>query len=171
MTPAQEWEAELIERLNGFGWLAAPFGQAQIPEVMRPHLWKWMDAYGNPTLLRWTPDVIAVRPSPARPFVCLIDAKTESAANAEGPNYSVEINAVDAGLTIARDWHMPLYYVWRDGGVMTPHMVVNRWNRKMDGLGTAGSGTAFYLVAKKHALHVRDIFKPVAPEPDGTDGP
>ena len=69
-----------MERLRGRGWLAAPFGQAQIPEEMRPHLVRWMDDYGRTTLLRWTPDIIAVKRA-RDPFVCLVDAKTETGKN------------------------------------------------------------------------------------------
>lgn len=162
MGPALEWEQGLIERLRKRGWLAGPFGQAQIPDEMRPHLWRWLDDYGRSTLLRWTPDIIAVKPSSADPFVCLIDAKTESEKNQRSENYSVEINAVDAGLAIVRDWHMPLFYMWPDLGVLTPHIVANRWNRKMDGNGAGGSQTAYYLVAKRWAMKAADVFPAVA---------
>jgi hypothetical protein len=163
MAPAQQWETGLIVILQKRGWLAAPFGQAQIPEEMRPHLWRWMDDYGNSTLLRWTPDIIAVKPT-TKPFVCLVDAKTEGPRSKDSPNYSIEINAIDAGLAIVRNWHMPLFYVWPDGGVLTPAAVANRWARKLDGDGAKGSQTAFYLVAKRWAMHVRDVFPCV---PDG----
>jgi len=161
--PAMAWENQLIEKLRDRGWLAAPFGQAQVPTEMRPHLARWLDDYGHATLLRWTPDIIAVKPT-AKPSVCLIDAKTENDGNAASPNYSVEINAVDAGLTIVRDWHMPLFYVWEDGGVLSPQGVVNRWNRKLDGAGSAGSGTAFYLVAKRWARPFPEMFSAVESE-------
>lgn len=157
MGPAALWEKELIEILQGRGWLAAPFGQAQVPQDMRSHLRRWRDNYGRPTLLRWTPDIIAVKPD-ADPFVCLIDAKTESEKNRDSDNYSVEVNAVDAGLAIVRDWHTPLFYVWKDAGVLTPQSVSNRWNRKLDGAGTQGSETAFYLVAKRWADKASNIF-------------
>lgn len=155
--PAEQWENELIVKLRDRGWLSGPFGQAQIPEEMRPHLARWLDDYGRTTLLRWTPDIIAVRPT-TKPFVCLIDAKTESTKNQGGLNYSIEINAVDAGHAIVRDWHMPLFYVWPDGGVLTPDVVTNRWNRKLDGDGAGGSQTAYYLVAKRWAKRVTDVF-------------
>jgi hypothetical protein len=158
--PAQKWENRLLEILRERGWLAAPFGQAQVPTEMRPHLVRWLDDYGNTTLLRWTPDIIAVKPT-AKPFVCLIDAKTESESNRDSPNYSIEINAVEAGLTIARDWHMPLFYFWPDGGVLTPQTVVNRWSKKLDGTGSNGSGTAYYLVARRHARREEEIFSAV----------
>ena len=144
-------------KLRKRGWLAAPFGQAQIPEEMRPHLARWIDDYGRATLLRWTPDIIAVKPV-REPFVCLVDAKTESGKNQNSENYSVEINAVDAGRVIVRDWHMPLFYVWPDGGVLTPDIVTNRWNRKFDGNGAGGSQTAYYLIAKRWALRSSDTF-------------
>jgi len=158
--PGQQWENDLIGKLTERGWLAAQFGQAMIPEAMRPHLWRWLDDYGHSTLLRWTPDIIAVRPT-REPFACLVDAKTESEKNRDSKNYSVEINAVDAGMAIVRDWHMPLFYVWPDGGVLTPAVVVNRWNRKLDGDGADGSQTAFYLVAKRWARKVSDTFPTV----------
>ena len=158
--PARQWEDELIGKFRNRGWLAAPFGQAQIPEEMRPHLWQWADDYGRPTLLRWTPDIIAVRPTP-QPFVCLVDAKTENARNQGSDNYSVEVRAVDAGLAIIRDWHMPVYYVWSDFGVLTPDAVLNRHGRRMDGDKADGSQTAYFLVAKRWALKAYDVFPPV----------
>lgn len=157
MEPAAQWESKLIDILRQRGWLAAPFGQAQIPAEFRPHLARWLDDYGHSTLLRWTPDIIAVRPA-EKPFVCLIDAKTENERNRDSANYAVEINAVDAGLAIVRSWHMPLFYAWPDGGVLTPEVVLNRWNRKLDGTGTSGSGTAFYLVAKRLARRQSEVF-------------
>lgn len=159
--PAYHWEAQLVTMLQGVGWLAAPFGQQQIPSEIREWLPRCKDDYGRPPLLRWTPDIIAVRPSNP-PFACLIDAKTESKTNQTGPNYSVEINAVDAGLAIVRDWYVPLFYVWPDFGVMTPQIVLNRWSRKLDGDGAQGSGTAFYLVAKKWRLSISDVFPPLS---------
>lgn len=157
MAAARPWEIELLEKLQERRWLAAQFGQAQIPEEMRPHLARWLDDYGRTALLRWTPDIIAVRPTEP-PFVCLIDAKTESEKNQGSDNYSVEVNAVDAGRVIVRDWHVPLFYVWPDGGVLTPDLVINRWNRKLDGNGSNGSETAYYLVAKRWAMRVNKIF-------------
>lgn len=156
--PAQAWESQLLDHLRNRGWLAEPFGQAQIPEPMRPHLHRWADEYGRPTLLRWTPDIIAVRPT-ARPFVCLIDAKTETEKHKNGDNFSVEINAVEAGLAIVRDWSTPLFYVWPDGRYLTPQTVLNRWNRKLDGADAGGSKTAFYLVAKKWADSATALFE------------
>lgn len=158
--PAYQWEAELMARLTDRGWIVAPFGQVQIPDVMRPHLARWLDDYGRQTLLRWTPDIIAVRPA-ADPFVCLIDAKTELEKNKASENYAVEVNAVDAGLAIVRDWYMPLFYVWQDGGVLTPHIVINRSARKLDGAGANGSSTAFYLVRRCWAMKISKIFPPV----------
>lgn len=90
---------------------------------------------------------------------------TESPKNQASPNYSVEVNAVDAGLAIVRDWHMPLFYVWPDGGVLTPHLAANRWHRKLDGDGASGSQTAFYLVAKRWAMRVCDVFPEVEKVP------
>lgn len=144
---AQPWEAQLVERLRSAGWLAAPFGQALIPEDMRRHLSTWRDSYGRPTLIRWMPDVIAAHP--ARRAVCLLDAKTEHSDTAY---YAVEVHAVEGGLSIVQHWNTPVFYIWPDGGVMTPALVANRWHRRLDGQRANGSGTSFYLVSKAFRL-------------------
>ena len=154
---AKPWEETLVLVLKEKGWLAAPFGQAQITEDLRENLRAWSDDYGNPTLLRWMPDIIAARPGPD-PYICLIDAKTESASNQASPNYSIEVNAVDAGLVFANFLRIPVLYVWSDGGVMTPNTVLNRWSSKQDGSRTNGSKTAFYLVRKAFARKAADVF-------------
>lgn len=107
---------------------------------------------------RWQAHVReGVRPGPD-PYICLIDAKTESAGNQASPNYSIEVNAVDAGLVFANFLRIPVLYVWSDGGVMTPNTVLNRWSSKQDGSGTNGSKTAFYLVRKAFARKAADVF-------------
>jgi len=149
---ASPWEQELVLILQDRGWLAAAFGQAQIPEEMRRHLATWEDEYGRPTLLRWAPDIIAVHPSTGR--ICLIDAKTDDKPT---ENYAVEVHAVDAGAAIVQHLFTPVYYVWRSG-TLTPEVVLNRWHRRLDGRKSRGSKTSFYLVDKSFAVKGSTVF-------------
>lgn len=155
---ASPWEQELQLILQARGWLAAPFGQAQIPEAMRRHLVGWQDEYGRPTLLRWAPDIIATHEATGR--VCLIDAKTD---DSDTPNYAVEVHAVDAGLAIVQHLFTPVYYVWRSG-TLTPEVVLNRWHRRQDGKRAKGSRTSFYLVDKSFAVKGSSVFGDVIQE-------
>lgn len=151
---ASPWEQELIIILRNRGWLAAEFGQAQIPAEMRRYLADWVDEYGRPTLLRWTPDIIATHPESGR--VCLIDAKTDDSGT-QSANYAIECHAVDAGIAIVQHLYTPVYYVWRTG-TLTPEVVLNRWHRKLDGKKAKGSKTAFYLVDKAFAVKGSAVF-------------
>lgn len=145
---AEEWELALIEQLEECGWLADRFGQAQIRDDMRKYLRRW------PTPLRWLPDILAIHPGNGRH--CLIDAKTDQSKRTTD-NYAVEVSVVDTGELFIRNLGTPVFYVWPDGGVMTPWIIRNRGHRR-DGKGTKGSGTPFYLIDRSFALRSSDLF-------------
>lgn len=148
---AREWEDSLLLILRKKGWLAEPFGQAQISEEMRPYLREFHDSYHHASRMRWLPDIMAADPETG--FIYLVDAKCETPKYRNGENYTVEVDAVETGLIIVDQMHTPLIYVWPDldYSVLTPHDVVH-YGEKRDGLGTGGSGTAFYLIKKVHAM-------------------
>ncbi|HEY9413245.1 MAG TPA: hypothetical protein VIQ30_00675 [Pseudonocardia sp.] len=148
------WEMKLADGLRARGWKVAPFGQAQIKDDFRSALRDFTDGFGRPTLIRWLPDLLIARAD----RVALIDAKTESESNRNSPNYAIEFNALEAGLVVVERLHTPLFYVWPDGGVMTPEIVWQRWNRRLDGKAAAGSKTSFLLVDRGFAMKADEVF-------------
>lgn len=151
-----QWEKELPTKLAAWGWSVTPFGQAQIPEAFRTVLRDYEDSYGRPSRIRWLPDHIAARPGQ----LCLIDAKTE---RSDTSNYAVELDAFEVGKLIVDHMFTPVYYVWRDGGVMTPRIVEQKVNRQLDGKNANGSRTSFLLVDKSWALKAERVFGPPYP--------
>lgn len=147
----EQWEVELASMLADRGWTVAKFGQAQIPDQMRKDLRDYRDSYGRPSLVRWLPDILAVRSGRIR----LIDAKSEQSKT---DNYAVEWSALQAGQLLEQQFHTPVFYVWPDYGVMTPEIVDQRWHDKRDGSGARGSNTSFVLVKKLHAKRLDDVF-------------
>src|SRR3972149_725854 len=92
MASAQEWERELLKKLNEQGWPAFPFGQAQLPEDCRSRLSRFEDGSRRPSRIRWMPDIIT---SPDvkndRSWVALIDAKLAT----EHENYAIEMSSME----------------------------------------------------------------------------
>ena len=145
------WERDLAATLTGYGWAVVPFGQAHIAEPVQTALRRHADSYGRPSGIRWLPDLLATRGD----RVALVDAKTEGRPS---DNYAVELAALDVGRVLVEHLHTPAYYVWPDGGVLTPHAVDRRWSRRMDGNRAGGSGTSFVLVDKRYAARAADVF-------------
>ena len=153
MAIAQAHEDAVRDHLVEFGWTVEPFGQALLTAPCRLALRSWKDRDGKPTLVRWLPDLIAYRHSKCW-SVALVDAKSEVSKHA---NHAVEQASVDCDRVISTSLNVPTYYVFDDFGVATPDDVVS-WGHIHNGIGTKGSGTPFYLVAKSACRRFDDVF-------------
>jgi hypothetical protein len=149
---AHQLEQRVIAGLRARGWLAYPFGQAQIPEDGRDVLRRYMDDARRPSLLRWMPDIIALRED-QRPELALIDAK-----NSGGPRYAIETRSIEAAEVFVAELHTPVFFVCEDGGVLTPRDVRERGFPGPVKDTTGGSGTPYVLVEKRWASNFNDIF-------------
>jgi len=152
--PAQAWELELVEKLRKAGWDAELWGQILLSDKWHNALREYRDSYGRPALIRWMPDIIAVRLDDMNSLT-FIDAKTGSSERTG--NHSVEINSHQAAKAFEAYFHIPVLFVWSDGALST-HDIENRHHSRRDGAGTNGSGTAFYLIDHTFATPLRDIF-------------
>ena len=115
---ATAFEGKVIDRLNGSGWRAFPFGQAQLPVECRDRLKRFEDGSRRPSLLRWMPDVITyLDVNERRSFVALIDAKV---CGDGMPNYSLEMSAVETAEIHADRLYTPTFFVFDDWKVLTP---------------------------------------------------
>ena len=151
--PARKWEVELAEGLRARGWNVSEFGQGQLSDEAHLALRDFRDTYGRPSMIRWLPDLLAWRGD----SVYMIDAKSETAKNANGQNVSIELDAFSVGVAIEKVMNTPMLYVWKVGAA-TPRTIDNRWHQRRDGSGTAGAGTAFLLMSKQYLMPLSDVF-------------
>lgn len=162
------WEIKLSQQLGHLGWATAPFGTATLPGVVSlgrlrdggpppgalyKALMTYRGADGEPSGLRWLPDIIAGRDDQ----LCLIDAKTE---RRQTGNYAIEYQALRIGQLIEQFFNTPVYYVWPDGGVIAPsHMRdVDVYVKRSDDFYNRGSGTPYVLVPKRFATPASEVF-------------
>jgi hypothetical protein len=157
MATASTHEIAVKQRLNDRNWQAELFGQILLPPNLRDLLKQYSDDYGNPTLLRWLPDILAGYLRPGRAYCCLIDAKT---CGPNQKNYAVEKSAIDALAILTQALHIPSFFVFDDWGVLTAHIIQQRgWSGPDHG---NGSGTAYFLVERRYSLPFDRIFPPIA---------
>jgi hypothetical protein len=145
--PSAEFEKAILDRLQGIGWQAFPFGQAQLPAAGRDRLARFRDPCLRPSLIRWMPDIIAFGDRPdGTAAVVLIDAKVCG----DRPNYAIEMAAIEAAELYAdrlRGRHGP---------------------EPMQG---CGSGTPYVLVGKRHSVPFAQVFPPIAARTTVTAAP
>jgi hypothetical protein len=91
--PALEHEEQVLQWLRYEGCIAEPWGQALFPIAIQEALRTCQDADGNPVLLRWFPDIIALSP----PLVFLIDAK-QGARHQDTGKHAIEQSSLKAML-------------------------------------------------------------------------
>jgi hypothetical protein len=158
MRPSVTFEASVISRLEVTGWMASPFGQAQLPEVFRRQLWRFVDGALRPSLIRWMPDIIALRPHANGGLqLALIDAKT---CTAQSANFSIESSALDAAETYVDRLYTPTFFVFDNWTVLTPRDVRHRGCLGPMPSSNQASGTAYVLVPKCYGRPFDSVFPP-----------
>ena len=126
-------EQHVAEELTIRGWTVNPWGQGVLTEEVRFAL-KSSDSY-----LRWTPDLVAARGE----SVVLIDCKARMTSSASNRN-SIERAAVKAHLQFSAWTDLPVYYVFDNLKVLTPHDVLT--SGRAGPHTRVGSGAPYYLV-------------------------
>ncbi|MET9438055.1 hypothetical protein [Streptomyces sp. NPDC006551] len=138
-------EQRVTQELNHRGWHASPWGQGVMGEPIRLAL------HHTTSSLRWTPDLIAAQGR----RVILIDCKSRMTSQTS-QRHAIERAAVTAHLQLVAWTQLPLYYVFDNLDLLTPHDAL--------GLGqkgprtTAGSGTPYLLVPATRASRFDDVF-------------
>ena len=159
MQPAAEFESAVIERLQGAGWLAYPFGQAQLPPECRRRLSRFMDASRRPSLIRWMPDIITFCDRPdGSSFVALIDAKVCGGR----PNYAIEMSAIEAAELYTDSFYTPTFFVFDDWKVLSPRDARQRGTPGPAPVQGNGSGTPYLLVGKRFGVSFHQVFAAAA---------
>jgi hypothetical protein len=168
-----QWEVALSHKLERWGWAVAPFGVATLPGVVSlgrvreggpppgalyQALLNYRDHKGQPSGLRWLPDMIAAR----GPMLCLIDAKS---GRHDTGNYAIEYRALMVGRVLELEFRTPVFYVWDDGGVLTPQVIVLNYPQikvcmpEDNDPFVRGSREPFVLVSKRFALPANEVFR------------
>lgn len=140
-----ELEQRVAEELTIRGWAVSPYGQGIFDPVIRAALGK------TPSAIRWQPDLIAARGD----LVVLIDCKGRMTSTTSN-RHTIERDAVQAHLQYSGLAGLPVYYVFDDLGVLTPHEVLTAG--RMGPHTQMGSGAPYYLIASALARPLDSVF-------------
>ncbi|WNF31130.1 hypothetical protein RI138_32305 [Streptomyces sp. C11-1] len=100
---------------------------------------------GTSSALRWTPDLIAAKEQ----HIALIDCKSRMTSRTTS-RHAVERAAVTAHFQLVAWTLLPVYYVFDNLDVLTPHEVLA--TGRHGPYSEAGSGSPYYLVATDRTL-------------------
>lgn len=128
------FEQRIAEELTINGWHVSPWGQGILNKPVRAAL------RNTDSSMRWTPDLVAARGE----IVCMIDCKASMTSDGTS-RHAVERAAVKAHLQLSAWTDLPMYYVFDNMGVLTPHDVLMAGRK---GPHTrVGSGAPYYLIS------------------------
>lgn len=142
LAKGEELEDRVTEELERRGWTVWPFGQGTWPEEARRAV------KASDSDLRFLPDLGAAR----NHDVVFVDCKNTMKIR-DGDFHSINRRCLEAGRKWAPRHDWPLYYVFDQLGVMTPHQVMD-WQR-MRRLGNAGS---FIRIPRHMPMPFDEIF-------------
>jgi hypothetical protein len=128
-----ELEQRVAEELTLRGWTVNRWGQGVFTEPVRRALRR------TDSPIRWTPDLVAV-------FLnswVLIDCKGRMTSTTS-KRHAIQRDAVKAHLQYVAWTYLPVYYVFDDLGVLSPHDVLTCG--RVGPHTRVGSGAAYYLV-------------------------
>ncbi|MGW1655516.1 hypothetical protein [Streptomyces atratus] len=132
-------ELRVAQELTWRGWNVDPWGQGVLTEAVRSAL------RGTDSALRWTPDLIVAK----RQQIALIDRKSRMTSRATS-RHVVERAAVTAHLQLVAWTLLPVYYIFDNLDVLTPHDVLTAGRHRP--YSSAGSGSPYYLIPASRSL-------------------
>lgn len=143
LTLGEPWERDVIDALWLRGWQVQAIGSGQLSGVMRDLLHDYRTRNGDPTLVRWVPDICAARRTGKRVRAYLIDAK----AGTEWPktgNHDVELNSLAAAEAITPAWGIPVVFAFQDWSVASAKMIRDNTIRELPGVGPGRTRFAIF---------------------------
>jgi hypothetical protein len=146
---AQAFEEKVAAELVARGWVAERFGQGQLSEQMRDMIKRVK------TRVRYMPDIIAAKRFGARTSLIFVDAKAGDKWRETG-RHDVEAAALDGAEAFQAMADCPVYFVFSDGGVVTPAVF-----RELAAPGPyrgVGSGTPFLLATREVCQRFDAVF-------------
>ncbi|MFE5890477.1 hypothetical protein ACFQ6E_16275 [Streptomyces sp. NPDC056462] len=133
------------EQLILRGWEVNPWGQGLLTRKLQEAL-RVTDSF-----IRWIPDLIAAKGTD----LVLIDCKARMTSRNTG-RHAVERAAVHAHLQLVAWTRLPVYYVFDDLGVLSPHDILIAGQEGPHGI--AGSGSPYFLISGNFARHFDGLF-------------
>lgn len=153
MAEAALHEQAVLNEIRCRGWIAEPFGQGQLPERVRDLLRKH-----SSTLVRWMPDIIAMKQFPNGMQLRFVDAKAGNKWETTG-NHDVEIKALESADAFYSYAKAPVYFVFTDMGAAAPEDI---WDVGWQGPNYGnGSGTPYLLFPAAVCRPLDATFGPV----------
>lgn len=145
-------EAAVMKRIRAHGWTCDEFGQALFSPAVRAAMKRW------PTLVRWSPDLIAVRPprvgSGTGDSVRLIDAKFST--RCDTPNYDVELASLLAHQRWITAFDLGVWLVFHDFKACRVDDVLDSDRTRRGRTTGNGSGRPFLLIPRDEP-YIMDI--------------
>ncbi|MFI1487986.1 hypothetical protein [Streptomyces sp. NPDC020747] len=143
-----EHEAYVSNRLTQRGWDVSQWGQGTLTGNVRRVL------RSTDSSIRWMPDLIAARGD----VLALIDCKSRMTSTTTN-RHAVERAAVRAHLQLTAWTYLPVYYVFDNLDVLTPHDILTEG--RTGPRSRAGSGSAYYLVGVGTGRSFDTVFGPL----------
>lgn len=128
-------ERRVGQELAARGWTVNRYGQGALSENIRAAMRSGASA------LRWNPDLIAARGD----RVVTVDCKAQQSGRSTGW-HAIECSAVKAHIRFIAMFETPVFYVFDDLGVLSPHDVLG--DGRLGPRSANGSGTPYYLIQK-----------------------
>jgi hypothetical protein len=141
------FEQRVAEEFTIAGWHVSPWGQGILTAPVRRAL------RGTDSSMRWTPDLVAARGE----IVCMIDCKASMTSDGTA-RHAVERAAVKAHLQLSAWTDLPMYYVFDNMGVLTPHDILMAG--RVGPHTRVGSGAPYYLISTAMDRSFDEIFGP-----------
>jgi hypothetical protein len=138
-------EQYVSDRLAQRRWSVSPWGQGTLTHNVRQVL-RFSDSS-----IRWMPDLIAARGD----ALALIDCKSRMTSTTTN-RHAVERAAVRAHLQLTAWTYLPVYYVFDNLEVLTPHDVLT--GGRSGPRSRRGSGSAYYLISVGTGRHFDAVF-------------
>jgi hypothetical protein len=138
-------EQYVAEQLTLRGWEVNPWGQGLLTRKLQDAL-RVTDSF-----IRWIPDLIAAKGKD----LVLIDCKARMTSRNTG-RHAVERAAVHAHLQLVAWTRLPVYYVFDDLGVLSPHDVLIAGQEGPHSV--AGSGSPYFLISRSNARRFDGLF-------------
>lgn len=145
-------EQYVAEQLTVRGWEVTLWGQGILTKRIQDALRK------TDSFIRWIPDLIAAKDTD----LVLIDCKSRMTSRSTG-RHAVERAAVHAHVQLVAWTLLPVYYVFDDLDVLTPHDVLTAGREGPHSI--AGSGAPYFLISANAARRFDGLFgagKPAA---------
>jgi hypothetical protein len=150
-TEAEAWEAQVAFQLQTQGWLVERFGQGLWSQGMHDLLMHTQAPLGGPNLIRWLPDLLAVKRHPNGS----VQSFFVEVKNCKGARHAIEERSVRCA-ELLQALGTPVIFVFEDWHVLTAEAI--RYHGRQGPVRSQGSGTPYLLVERSQSWPWFEVF-------------